>query len=139
MTDIQINDDKALEDYIMFLRAKFKKDKAIKVSVKSAKTRSLTQNRALHLFCKQLSVALNDAGFDFREFVKEGYPVPFNEALVKEYLWGPIQRAVTGFDSSTKPEPKQYSEIYDALNMKLLEHGLFVPWPCKDEMIAKSY
>ncbi|MDC0637457.1 hypothetical protein OAP25_02030 [Flavobacteriaceae bacterium] len=134
-----INNQKALDDYIVFLRAKLEKDKAIKVSAKSAKARTLTQNRTLHLFCTHLAKALNDGGFDFRAFIKEGYPVPFNEALVKEYIWGPIQKAITGFDSSTKPTPKQYSEIYDALNTKLIEHGLFCPWPCKEEMIAKSY
>ena len=138
MADTLINNEKALNDYIGFLRSKFEKDKAIKVSVKSAKTRTPTQNRSLHLFCKQLSDVLNDAGFDFRTFIKEGYPVPFNEALVKEHIWGPVQRAITGFDSTTKPNSKQYTEIYDALNTKMCEHGLYVPWPCIDTLMDKS-
>jgi len=134
-----INNEKALDDYVKFLRAKFAKERIIRVSAVNAKARTITQNKALHKFCAMLAKELNDGGFDFRTFIKDGYPVPFNVALVKEFIWGPIQKAVTGFDSSTKPEAKQYSEIYDALNTKLIEHGLYVPWPCKDELIAKSY
>lgn len=135
MTDTLITNEAQLNAYIEHLKLKLAKDKQLKVSVKSAKNRTLTQNKALHVFCKQLSETLNDAGFDFRTFIKEGYPVPFNERLVKEYIWGPVQLAITGFDSSTKPEPKQYSEIYDALNVKLTEHSVFVPWPCKQELM----
>jgi len=102
--------------------------------MKTGKQRTLTQNAALHLFCTQLSEALNDAGFDFRTFIKEGYPVPFNENLVKEYLWRPIQKAITGKESTTKPERHEYGLIYDALNVKLAEHGIYIPWPCKDTM-----
>ena len=138
MTDTLVTNQKTLDDYVLHLQSQFDKHKAIKVSVKSAKTRTLTQNRSLHLFCKQLSDTLNDAGFDFRTFIKEGYPVPFNEALVKEHIWGPVQRAITGFDSSTKPNAKQYTEIYDALNTKMCEHGLFCPWPCVDTLMDKS-
>ena len=48
--------------------------------------------------------------------VKEGYPVPFNAELVKDYLWRPIQKAITGKQSTTQPETHEYSLIYDALN-----------------------
>lgn len=109
-------------------------DGPVKVEMKSAKSRSLTMNSALHQFCKMLAHVLNDAGFDFRVFIKEGYPVPFNEYLVKEYLWRPIQKAITGKDSTTKPTNAEYSEIYEALNMKLSEFGIHVPWPSKDNM-----
>ena len=67
MADTLINNTKALEDYIIFLRSKFEKDKAIKVSVKSAKTRSLTQNKSIHKYCSQLAEAFNDAGLDMNK------------------------------------------------------------------------
>jgi hypothetical protein len=123
-----------LEAYIKNIRIRFEKDKIIKVDAKSGKTRTLTQNASLHKFCSLLAQAMNEAGFDFRVFIKEGYPVPFTEELVKEYIWKPIQKAVTGHESTTKPEPKQYSEIYDVLNLKLAEHGLYIPWPCRSNM-----
>ena len=127
-----INSEQSLAAYKLFLDAQFKKHKYLRLTVKTGRQRSQTQNAALHLFCSQLADALNDAGFDFRAFIKEGYPVPFNENLVKEHLWKPIQKAITGKDSTTKPERHEYALIYDSLNVKLAEHGLFVPWPCKE-------
>ena len=129
-----ITNNQDLEAYIKNIRIRFEKDKIIKVDAKSGKTRTLTQNASLHKFCSMLAQAMNEAGFDFRVFIKEGYPVPFTEELVKEYIWKPIQKAVTGHESTTKPEPKQYSEVYDVLNVKLAEHGLYVPWPCRSNM-----
>ena len=127
-----INSEQSLAAYKLFLDAQFKKHKFLRLTVKTGKQRSQTQNAALHLFCSQLADALNDAGFDFRAFIKDGYPVPFNENLVKEHLWKPIQKAITGKESTTKPERHEYAMIYDSLNLKLAEHGLFVPWPSKD-------
>ena len=129
-----ITNSQDLEAYIKNIRIRFEKDKIIKVDAKSGKTRTLTQNASLHKFCSMLAQAMNEAGFDFRVFIKEGYPVPFTEELVKEYIWKPIQKAVTGHESTTKPEPKQYSEVYDVLNVKLAEHGLYIPWPCRSNM-----
>ena len=129
-----ITNSQDLEAYIKNIRIRFEKDKIIKVDAKSGKTRTLTQNASLHKFCSMLAQAMNEAGFDFRVFIKEGYPVPFTEELVKEYIWKPIQKAVTGHESTTKPEPKQYSEVYDVLNVKLAEHGLYIPWPCRENM-----
>jgi len=129
-----ITNSQDLDAYIKNIRIRFEKDKIIKVDAKSGKTRTLTQNASLHKFCSMLAQAMNEAGFDFRVFIKEGYPVPFTEELVKEYIWKPIQKAVTGHESTTKPEPKQYSEVYDVLNVKLAEHGLYIPWPCRSNM-----
>jgi len=127
-----INSEQSLNAYIEHLKIQFEKHKYLKVSLSTGKQRSLTQNAALHKYCDMTAKALNDGGFDFRVFIKEGYPVPFNEFLVKEYLWRPIQKAITGKTSTTKPEKHEYSLIYDALNMKLAEHGLYIPWPSKD-------
>ena len=132
MSEQVINSRQSLDAYKAFLDAQFEKHHYLRATVKSGKQRTLTQNAALHLFCKLLAEALNDGGYDFITFVKEGYPVPFNEDLVKNHIWRPVQKAITGKESSTKPETHEYPLIYDALNMKLAEHGIFVPWPCKE-------
>ena len=138
MTEQIINSLQSLELYKQFLDVQFEQHKYLRLSLKNGKQRTITQNASLHLFCQLLSDALNDAGFDFRAFVKEGYPVPFNEMLVKEYLWKPIQKAITGKESTTKPETHEYGLIYDALNMKLADHGVHVPWPCKETMNSQN-
>ena len=74
-----ITNTQDLDAYIKNIRIRFEKDKIIKVDAKSGKTRTLTQNASLHKFCSMLAQAMNDAGFDIRVFIKEGYPVPFTE------------------------------------------------------------
>jgi len=132
MNEAIINSRQSLEAYKKLLDAQFEQHKYLKVTVKDGNKRTPTQNASLHLFCQQLAVAMNDAGFDFHVFIKEGYPVPFTPALVKDHMWRPIQKAITGHASTKDPEPGQYAQIYDALNMKLAEYGIFVPWPCKE-------
>lgn len=134
MTEQPINSRQSLDAYKAHLDAQFEKYKYLRVTVKTGKQRTLTQNAALHLFCQQLADVLNEGGFDFRAFVEEGYPVPFNADLVKEYLWRPVQKAITGKESTTKPETHEYAIIYDALNVKLAEYGIFVAWPSKERL-----
>ena len=132
MTEQIINSRKSLEAYKQFLDEQFKNNGYVRVTCKTGRQRTRTQNSALHLFCKLLADELNAAGYDFRTFVKEGYAVPFNEQLVKDHVWRPIQKAVTGKDSTTKPERNEYGLIYDVLNQKMAEYGIYVPWPCKE-------
>jgi hypothetical protein len=97
------------------------------------KTRSGTQNRALHLYLTQLAEALNDAGYDMKRTIKKEVDIPWSLASAKEYLWGPVQKAVTGLDRTSKADSKQYSEIYEVLNRHMAQKfGILVPWPKKN-------
>ena len=139
MADTLINNTKALEDYIIFLRSKFEKDKAIKVSVKSAKTRTLTQNKSIHKYCAQLAEAFNDAGLDMNKVLAEGPQIPWSEHNAKELIWRVVQLAVTEKKSSTELETHEVSEIYDVINRHVSQtFGLFIPWPCRDTLMNKS-
>lgn len=133
MAEAVINSEQSLAAYKALLDAQFKKHKYLRLNLKTGRQRTQTQNAALHVFCAQVAEELNEGGFDFRLFLRAGYPVPFNDFLVKEFLWRPVQKAITGQDSTKKPETHEYAKIYDALNMKLAEHGIYVPWPCKEQ------
>lgn len=133
MKETVINSKQALEDYKRFLDAQFEQHKYLRVMAKTGKQRSSSQNASLHLYCGMLAEALNDAGLDFRTFHKEGYDVPWTMDLVKDHVWRPIQKVMTGKESTTKPERSEYIQIFEVLNRKLSELGIYVPWPCKDE------
>jgi hypothetical protein len=128
-----INSNQSLESAIAQIRESYGKHKYLRLDIKTGKQRTNPQNAALHVYCKLVAHALNDAGIDFRKFIKEGYEIPFNEYLVKEYLWRVIQNAMTGKDSTTKPKTSDYPKIYEVLNRKLAEHGIHVPWPTKED------
>lgn len=94
------------------------------------KRRSLSQNSALHLWCQMVGVNLNDAGYDARKIMNEDYDISWDKkgVMVKRDLWGPVQLSMTGHDSTTKPEPSQYIEIYENVNRRLPVH---TPWPTR--------
>jgi hypothetical protein len=126
---VTINNEESLQIALQGIREYYEKNKFARITIEARKQRTLTQNAAMHLYCEHVSQALNEAGFDFRTFIKEGVEVPFNKDLVKEHLWKPIQKAVTGEESTKKPEKHQYSEIYDVLNRHLSNKGIIVPFP----------
>lgn len=130
MSESLIDNEKALDDYIVFLRAKFAKNKSIKVSVKSAKTRTLTQNGSLHLYCKILAKALNDAGLDMQTVLAEGTSIPWSESKVKTDIWKVVQFAALGKESTAKLETHEVSQVYDVINRHISQtFGVFVPFP----------
>lgn len=135
MSEDIINNRYSLDAHINRLRADFETHKYLRVSVKTGKQRTDTQNRALHLFFTQLAKTLNDGGLDFRLTIKEDVDVPWTPELVKEYMWRPIQKTLTGQQSTTKPEREMYGMIYEVLSRHLSEKlNVYVPWPCKENM-----
>lgn len=132
--ELLINSEQALEAAIVQLRMQFNEKKYVKAKLSYGRQRTLTQNAALHLFCKQLADALNDAGQDQRKVLKPSVDIPWTQDAVKQMLWKPIQEAVTGLESTTKPESNQYSHIYEVLNRHLtMKLGVHVPWPEKND------
>lgn len=103
------------------------------------KKRTPTQNAALHLWFSMVAKALNEAGHDFRATLKDGVEVPWDERLVKEYMWKPIQKILIDEESTTKADRNQYSEVYEVLNRHLGEKlGIHVPWPSQEALLYGS-
>ena len=94
------------------------------------KRRTLSQNAALHLYCERLAEALNNAGYDMKRTLKEDVEIPWTKEMAKEYLWRPIQKVMTGEESTTEMNTVEPSEIYEVLNRHIAEKfGVSVPWP----------
>lgn len=111
----------------------FRANPYVEVSYKIFSTRTDLQNNALHAFCYLLAEELNERGITFHQFFKEGFEVPWTKLIVKDNVWRPVQEALTGEQSTTKPKPTDYPKIYDALNMKLSNYGIYVPWPVRSK------
>ncbi len=135
MSEVVINSQQSLDAYIEHLKGQFDKHKYLRVDVKTGMQRTPTQNRSMHLYFQHTADSLNNAGHDFRVLVKDDIDVPWSAELVKDYLWVPVQIAITGHKSTTKPKTHQYSEIYEVLNRHISgKLGIFIPWPSKDSI-----
>ena len=132
-----INSDKSLEEAIQLLKDSYAKHKYIRLSFKTGRQRSIRQNRALHLYLEVLASALNLAGYDMNKTLRHDAEIPWNGSLVKELLWRPIQKAITGKQSTTEPEKIQYTEIYEVLNRHTASKlGVSVEWPTNSEDVT---
>tara|TARA_R110000851_G_scaffold104799_1_gene222687 strand:+ start:1125 stop:1544 length:420 start_codon:yes stop_codon:yes gene_type:complete len=130
---IIINSAHSKELFIAQVSKLYDEHKYLRLTIKTGKQRSNLQNRSLHLYLAHLSEALNDAGYDMKRTLKQEIDIPWNEANAKEYLWRPIQKALTKKDSTTKPTTKEYIYIYEVLSRHLVEKfGVNVPWPSKE-------
>lgn len=131
--ELIVNSEKSLEAAIAELREQFNEKKYVKVKLSHGRQRSLSQNSAAHLFFRNLSDSLNDAGMEQHVFFKDGFFVNWNPETVKENIWKPVQVAICGESSTTKPTREQYVKIYEHVNRLLSAKGLHEPWPTKRE------
>jgi hypothetical protein len=96
-------------------------------------TRSDQQNKAIHLFCRLLADALNDAGLDVRKTMKQDFDVPWNETLVKELIWKEVQKAMFNKKSTTQLSKTEVGDVYEVINRNIAErHGVYVPFPSEE-------
>lgn len=95
------------------------------------KQRTSQQNRALHKWCELMATALNDAGYPLKAVLEhKTTDVDWSGPLVKEALWRPIQKAITGKTSTAELSKQEIDPIYETLNRHLGTHfHIHVPWP----------
>lgn len=97
---------------------------------KTDKARTLTQNRALHLWFDMLASALNDAGFDqvkVIEIMEDGIDIPWSKETVKQILYKPILEAMTNKTSTSEMDTIEPGKVYDTLSRWLVTKGLPAP------------
>jgi len=135
-----INSEVALAQAQRELAKAWKESRYIEVDFRrKAKQRTLTQNRALHLFCEWLAETLNDAGYDMRRTLKQDVELPWSQTSVKDFLWRPIQKAMTDKTSTVEITTTEPTDIHAVLSRHLGQKlGIECPpWP-KREQEAKT-
>lgn len=95
------------------------------------KRRTISQNRALHLYFEQLAEALNSSGLDMRLVLKEQILISWTKDNVKNYLWRPFQKAlVKKHSTATLDKAKEIDIVYDNLHRHLVsKFGNLVEFP----------
>lgn len=130
-----VNSDFALEEYIRFVKESYEKHKYVVFTWRFGKQRTLRQNSSLHLYLKQLSKELNEAGYDMKKTLKPDVDIPWDDEgkMAKEHLWRPIQQILLDKESTVEPERMEYVKVYEVLNRHLsAKFGISVPWPVNE-------
>lgn len=130
-----VNSDISKKLFIAKMEKMYDDHKYLEISIKAGKQRTNLQNASLHKYLQLLADALNDAGYDMKKTLKADVDIPWTQNSAKEFLWRPIQLALTNKESTTKPETKEYTYIYEVLARHMAEKfGVVVAWPCKENM-----
>lgn len=129
----EIRNKYQLEHFKRWLDDSFAEHGYVVLKPSFEKPRSAQQNNALHKFCTMLAEELNARGLDMRQVLRPEIEIPWTLHSAKEHLWRPIQKAMTGKESTTQGSTKEYPQVYEVLNRHMGEkHGVHVPWPSKE-------
>lgn len=112
------------------------KDGIYQVKLSNMDLRTLTQNRAFHLYFTMVAVQLNNSGLYINKLIKEEKykaDVDWSGNLVKEQLWKPIQNAILDKKSTTQLEKAEVDRVYNTLNRYLSRMGISVPFPNREK------
>ena len=92
-------------------------------------TRTQHQNSAIHAYCREVAEVMAAHGMDMKTVIKDGVPIEPTMYLVKDYMWRPVQEAVTGVKSTTKVNKFEVNEVYEHLSRLLVEkYSINVPF-----------
>jgi hypothetical protein len=101
--------------------------------------RTITQNKALHLWFNELAEAFNDAGLDARTVLKPEVEIPWTQSMVKNLLWRPLQIAMFDKVSTKDLKTDEINKIYEPLNRHLGEKfGKHTPFPSLEEIMLRD-
>jgi len=105
------------------------------------KKRTLTQNRALHLFFKHVSIELSRLGIQFNYTGLKGLEleIPYTGLLVKELIWKPIQKSLFDIDSTADLETGQINIILDVLVRFFADKGIQIRFPSQIDLMIKEF
>ena len=108
------------------------------VELKAIKnTRSLQQNKALHLFFTMISNQLNGLGVEFIYNGLKGQEISlmYTPDLVKSFFWKPIQIALFDFESTTKLTTDEMNRILDVIIKFFGDKGVLIEFPSIETLI----
>jgi hypothetical protein len=99
------------------------------------------QQKAIHVLFRLLADELNLAGLDMKKVLRPEVDIPWTDKSVKEYLWRPVQRIMTGKESTTElcKSNKEIDSIFDVINRHLGEKfGIHVAFPSIEEIMNST-
>jgi hypothetical protein len=91
------------------------------------KTRSLSQNNALHLYFDQLAEQLNNAGHTYTTLL--GLETRFTGEIIKTAVWKPTQQEMFGIKSTTKLNTQMINELIDVFSLEFGKRGIHLEFP----------
>lgn len=129
-----VTDEKQLEFFIAHAKSLFAEHGQVSFKWHVGDQRTRKQNNAMWLWLRQLSEALNEAGYDMRKTLKPHVDIPWDKdaKMAKRFLWDPIMEVITEQSSSTKLKKQDIDKIQETIARHLAETtGVSVAFPTR--------
>ena len=105
--------------------------------LKMDKKRTIQQNNALHKYCELVASALNDAGLNIEEVLKNfTFELDWTKDSVKEILWRTAQKRLLKKYSTTELKKQgDIDKVWEAMNRFLAKLGVeSIPFPSEEQI-----
>ena len=99
------------------------KDGAVyEIDIKDADMRTVTQNRAIHLWCNMLANAMNNQNMVIQDVIRLN--TKWDMLKVKEMIFKPVVKSLYTKDSTTKLNKDEFELIIDTIIIALSYKGV---------------
>lgn len=110
----------------------FKEGAIYQCEIKNMDTRTLQQNKATHLWCKQIANTLNNEGLVIQDVIKIN--TKWDMIKVKEMIFKPVVKSLYTKDSTTKLNKDEFELIIDTVIKVMGSKGITIPdFPNREE------
>lgn len=100
------------------------------------KIRTLKQNNALQLYCREMAELLNESGISQAVFFQE-MEADYTEEMIRG-LFRKYAKVKYGKDSTAKLNRNEITAIYDEINRHVSKLGIYLAWPSEEEVYYKQ-
>lgn len=94
------------------------------------KQRTLSQNKALHVYCQELATELNNAGVSIDVFMKDIQADHTLESV--KSLWRAFAKAKYGKESTTELTRREINDVYEEVNRHVAQFGIYLAFPSNE-------
>lgn len=103
------------------------------VEINNSSKRTLLQNKAIHLWCKQIAENLNKDNFFIQDVIKLN--TKWDMLKVKDLIFKPVVKSLYSKDSTTKLNKDEFELIIDTVIMALGNKGIECPdFPNREDL-----
>lgn len=131
-----VTDEKQLEFFLAHAKSLFAEHGQVSFKWHVGDQRTRKQNNAMWLWLRQISQALNEAGYDMKKTLKPHIDIPWDKdaKMAKKHLWDPIMEVITNQTSSTKLQKQDIDKIQETIARHLAETtGVSVAFPTRGQ------
>ena len=109
----------------------------VEVVIRNA-TKTSAQNRAMHKYFEWIANTLNDNNLYLtKDLIQASYEAEWSKEMVKELIWKPVQKRLTGKKSTTKINTAEVNKIVETIQRALARIGLDVEFPSWEAMLRE--